>query len=221
MTVLAHIRNYEPAMPGVFVRFYAVGLALFLLPFTRGLFVSLTAPSLLLAVAIVLLFHRGWNRRTILWFAFIVVSSFFLEMAGVRSGRIFGTYAYGPGLAPLVNGTPLIIGFNWLLLVYASHDLAARAGITSPLIRVLTASLLMLLYDAVLEWVAPFMQMWQFEAGYAPLRNFAVWFAAALIYHTGFEVLGIRSDNRAARVLFGLQIFFFLLIGIYSQFFIR
>lgn len=219
MTALACIRSYENAMPGIFVRFYAVGLVLFSVPFTRGLFVSITALSLLLAIATVLLFHRTWNRRTILWFAFIVVSSFLLEMAGVRSGRIFGVYAYGPGLAPLLNGTPLIIGFNWLLLVYASHDLAARAAKTNPLQRILVGSLLMILYDGVLEWVAPFMRMWHFESGFAPFRNFAVWFAAALVYHSGFELLGIRSNNRPARVLFGLQIVFFLLIGLYAQLF--
>lgn len=221
MTVLARIRSYETAMPGVFVRFYTVGLALFLLPFTRELFISITSLSLLLAVATVLLFHRTWNRPTVLWFAFIVVSSFLLEMTGVSSGRIFGSYAYGPGLAPLVNGTPLIIGFNWLLLVYASHDIAARIAKTHPVFRVLVGSLLMIFYDAVLEWVAPSMQMWHFEAGYAPFRNFVVWFAAALVYHSGFEALGIRSDNRPARVLFGLQLVFFLLIGSYSQFFLK
>lgn len=206
-------------MPGLFVRFYAVGLLLFLLPCTRGLFISITSLSLLLAVTVVLLFHRDWNLRTVLWFGFIVVSSFLLEMAGVGSGHIFGSYAYGPGLAPLVHGTPLIIGFNWLLLVYASHDLASRIGRANPLVRIVAASLVMLLYDAVVEWVAPTMRMWHFGTGYAPLRNFAVWFVAGLFYQSGLEALGIRSDNRPARVLFGLQLLFFLSIGIFSHLF--
>lgn len=219
MTGSETIRLRESAMPRLFVRFYAVGLALWLLPATRGLFVAITTPSLLLTLAAALAFHRPWNRRTVLWFAFIVVSAFALEWAGVNSGRIFGAYAYGPGLAPLAGGTPLVIGLNWLWLVYASHDVAARVARHGALGRILAGSLVMIAYDVVLEWAAPEMDMWRFEAGYAPLRNFVVWFAAALFYHTGFEALGIRSDNRPARILFGVQALFFVLIGLASTLF--
>jgi len=62
--------------------------------------------------------------------------------------------------------------------------------------------------------------MWHFADGYPPLRNFAVWFGASLVYHTGFELFGIRSDNPPARFLFAVQLIFFLLIGIYSTLFI-
>lgn len=216
MTCIGYIRAKEGKIPAAFVRFYAVGLLLWLLPPTRGLFVAITSPSLLLSLATAFLFHRTWNRRTLLWFAFIVLSAFWLEWAGIHSGRIFGRYAYGPGLAPLVDGTPLIIGLNWLWLVYASHDLATRIG-RGPIFRIVSGSIAMVGYDLVMEWAAGPMQMWHFDGGYAPVRNFASWFAAALIYHSGFEVLAIRSNNRPARMLFGIQFAFFALIGLLSQ----
>lgn len=207
-------------MPAIFARFYAVGLLLWLLPPTRGLFVAITSPSLLLTVAAAFVFHRGWNRRTVVWFACIFVSAFVLEWAGVHNARIFGRYAYGPGLAPLVDGTPLIIGLNWLWLVYASHDLVARV-VHGPVLRVVAGSLVMVGYDLAMEWAAPAMRMWQFDGEYAPLRNFAVWFAVAVVYHSGFEALAIRSDNRPARILFGLQFAFFVAIGLMSLLFPR
>lgn len=210
-----NIAKYEPLMPMLFVRFYLVGLILFMLPFTRGLFISITAASLFLVIAAVLLFHTSWNTKTVLWFLFIVISSFLMESFGVRTGALFGQYTYERGLAPMIDHTPVIIGFNWLFLVYASHNIVDRFNLR-PWSRILCGSLLMIGYDVVLEWIAPFMQMWHFDSGYPPLRNFIVWFLAALLYHCGFEVLKIRSDNPPARILFGLQILFFLLIGLFS-----
>lgn len=218
MICVQHIRALEVRMPAIFARFYAVGLLLWLLPPTRGLFVAITSPALLLTVAAACVFHPSWNRRTVVWFACIFVSAFVLEWAGVHDDRIFGRYAYGPGLAPLIDGTPLIIGLNWLWLVYASHDLVARV-VRGPVFRVVAGSVAMVAYDLAMEWAAPAMRMWQFDGEYAPLRNFAVWFAVAVVYHSGFEALAIRSDNRPARVLFGLQFAFFIAIGLLSQLF--
>ena len=214
------INRFESKMPMVFVRFYAVGLLLFMLPYTRPLFISITSLSLLLTIAAVFYFHRQWNARTVLWFAFIAVSSFFLEMEGVHSGKLFGSYYYERGLAPLVSGTPLIIGLNWLFLVYGSHAIISRYS-NSPWIRIFLGSLLMIAYDVVLEWVAPAMRMWHFDGGYPSMQNFLVWFAAALVYHTGFVLFGIRTDNMPARALFLIQIAFFIIIGLFSLIFIK
>lgn len=214
------IGGNEATLRKVFLRFYAVGLALFLLPFTRSLFVSITSLSLLLVFAAAFVFNRDWRPATIAWFLFIVVSAFFLEWRGVASGNIFGSYAYGRGLAPLVDGTPLIIGFNWLFLVYASRNILMRWS-GSPLLRIVGGSAMMVVYDLVLEWAAPWMRMWSFAGGYPPLRNFAVWFAAALVYHTGMELLKVRGGNRAAESLFVIQFVFLFIVAFLSTLFIK
>lgn len=198
---------------GIVVRFYLVGLALYALPGTRPLFIALIPLSLLLALGFVLRFHRPWNARTILWFGFVAVSAFALEWAGVQTGAVFGEYRYGHGLAPLADGTPLIIGCNWLLLVYASHALVAP--LPAAWARIAAGSLLMVGYDLAAEWAAPAMQMWSFGA-YPPLRNFVAWFAAAIVYHAGFEWLRIPTENPPAGFLFVAQAVFLLLIGLCS-----
>ncbi|MCD8185627.1 MAG: carotenoid biosynthesis protein [Rikenellaceae bacterium] len=147
-------RPIERQMPALYLRFYAVGALLFMVPFTRSLFVSITSLSLLLVIASVFLFDKNRRGRQIGWGCFIVLSSFALEYLGVATGRIFGEYAYGRGLAPLVHGTPLIIGLNWLFLIYATHLIANRTCHTG-IGRVICASLFMVLYDVVVEWVAP------------------------------------------------------------------
>lgn len=220
MEVIDKIRRHESQMPLIFIRFYLVGLLLYMVPYTRELFVSVTSLSLFLTTAAVLVFHRDWGLRVILWFGFIVLSSFLLEMQGVASGELFGRYEYQRGLSPMINHTPVIIGLNWLFLVYASNNIVNRLN-SKAWTRVILGSLLMVCYDLVLEWVAPCMTMWSFEGGYPPLENFLMWFAAAMVYHSGFEVLKIKSNNPPARSLFWLQILFFVIIGTYSSIFIR
>jgi len=209
----------EKELPINFIRFYSVGLILFIIPFTRELFISITALSLLLVIGVILYYHQAWNIKTILFFAFIMVASFILEMKGTATGDIFGIYHYDRGLGFKVYNTPLIIGLNWLFLVYASHDIANRISDYPPL-RILIGALLMILYDLLLEWVAPYMQMWHFDSSYPPLQNFVTWFIAACIFHSGFEILHIHTDNKPARILFIIQAGFFVFIGVYSSLFI-
>lgn len=202
-------------MPLNFIRFYAVGLILFIIPFTRDFFIFLIPLSLLLVISVILYFHRVWNAKTIIYFAIIAIASFFFEMAGTTTGDIFGIYQYDKGLGTQVNHTPLIIGLNWLFLVYASHDISERF-LHKPVYRILLGSILMVLYDVIMEWVAPVMQMWHFETSYPPFQNFLAWFSAALVLHTGFELLKIRTCNLPARALFVIQMLFFVLVGLSS-----
>lgn len=202
-------------MPENFICFYAVGLVLFMLPFTRPLFITITPLTLLLVIGIILYFHKGWDLKTILFFAFIFISSFILEMKGTTTGKIFGEYYYARGLGLRINHTPLIIGLNWLFLVYASHDIAYRVS-RWPLLRIFIGTILMVLYDLLLEWVAPYMEMWYFMSDHPPLQNYVTWFITAFIFHCGFELLRIRTNNRSARMLFFIQALFFILLGIYS-----
>lgn len=191
-----------------------------MLPFTRGFFVSITSLSLLLVFATAFLFNRDWRPAVIGWFLLVVISSFFLEMEGVASGNIFGSYVYGRGLAPLVKGTPLIIGFNWLFLVYASRNIMTRLA-EGRLLRIAGGAGLMVVYDLVLEWAAPYMNMWSFSGGYPPFRNFAMWAAAALFYHAGMELLRVKGGNTAARYLFIVQFVFLFLVALFSTIFIK
>ncbi|MCC8034738.1 MAG: carotenoid biosynthesis protein [Rikenellaceae bacterium] len=210
----------EKLMPAAYIRFYTVGALLFILPFTRELFISITSASLLLVIVSVLWINRDRSPQQIIWGCFIVISSFFLEYYGVATGSIFGEYSYGRGLAPLVGGTPVIIGVNWLFLIYCTH-LIAKHICRTVAGKILCASGLMVLYDIVIEWVAPFMQMWSFAGGYPPPRNFAVWFAASMVYHTGFELFPLRYDNAPARALYAVQIFFFITVGTFSLIFLK
>ena len=201
----------EVKTPLLFGLFYSVGFILFALPFTREIFTDITAITLLLSIGVVFSFHKKWTAKTLVCFAAIIVAAFILEMLGVSTGKLFGTYQYDQSLGLKLFDTPLIIGLNWLFLVYASHDIAGHITQNS-LFKIICGAGLMVLYDLVLELVAPIMKMWHFDSFYPPLSNFVTWFVVALIFHSLVEFAKIKTDNRPARFLFWIQMGFFSFI---------
>ncbi len=210
----------EKEMPINFVRFYAVGLLLFLLPWTRSIFVTITPYTLLLVFAVVFYFHKKWDFKTIMVFSFIAVASYFLEVAGVSTDKIFGSYVYGSGLGLKIAETPLIIGLNWLFLVYSSHSIVS-IRLKNPFLKIITGAALMVLYDIIIEFVAPEMKMWKFSGYYPPVQNFISWFAAAVVFHTIVTFSGIKTNNKPARSLFIIQLSFFVILTIFITVFLK
>lgn len=210
----------EEELPKTFLRFYFVGLLLFIIPYTRELFFSITAFTLILVIACILFHHKEWNKSTVLVFAFIAFSSFFLEVAGVNLGVLFGEYQYDISLGLKLWNTPLIIGLNWVFLVYASQSIISRFT-NNAYLRIVGGASLMIGYDLILELAAPPMQMWHFKTFYPPVENFVTWFVAALFYHTLLVSFKISADNKSAGALFGIQMLFFAIISIFSLLFIQ
>lgn len=210
----------EEEIAKTFLRFYAVGLLLFMIPYTRMLFFSITAITLLLVISCIVYHFKRWNKSTVFVFAFIALSSFFLEVVGVNSGSLFGHYQYDISLGWKLWNTPLIIGLNWVFLVYASQSIVSE-WTHKAYLKIIGGASLMIAYDLIMELAAPHMQMWHFESFYPPLENFATWFVAGLFFHSLLVVFKISVANNAARALFWIQMLFFALISIFSLLFIR
>jgi len=202
------------------IGFYAVGLLLFAFPLTRGLFYIFSPLSLLLVILVVFLEHKKWNPKTVIWFSFVLTLTFLIEVIGVKTGIIFGSYQYDSGLGPKIAGTPLIIGVNWLFLLYATHDIVSRKTKNSMLI-IIFAALLMVGYDLIIELAALPMNLWHFKSFYPPLQNFIAWFVISIIFVDGFEFFKIKTNNQTARWLYFAQICFLGIIALYSFIFLR
>ena len=206
----------EKGTPYLFICLYLFGLLWFNLPFTRELFISSIPLTLLLVTAIVFYFHKEWNLKTIMVFTSIAASAFILELIGVSAGIPFGNYQYDRGLGWMLYNTPLVIGLNWLFLVYASQAIASKFSNNRLLIVLLGASL-MLCYDLILECVAPAMEMWHFTRSYPPMENFISWWVVGMIFQSIFVVSKINVVNNPARILFFIQMGFFGLIAILER----
>ena len=204
-------RNLVP----ILLIYFSVGVAGMILPVTRELFKALTPFSLLASLTLLLIHH---HRPTLtFWSAalFIFIAGIGIEAAGVATGLIFGTYSYGETLGPKIFHTPLMIGVNWLLLVYSSHTIVARY-VDHLYFRAVAAAALMVVYDVALEPAAIALDMWSWEGGAVPLQNYLAWFGIAFLFHlvAGRYRLYDR-ENKLAQPLFFIQMGFFIALDIW------
>ncbi len=203
---------------GFIITLYIVGVIGSALPLTRDFFIVLTPVILLISCALLLNFHIPvLDLKTSIVFIIIFLISYLAEVAGVSTGGIFGAYSYGRGLGLKLFDTPLLIGLNWVLLVYCTAAIFEKIP-AGHFGKITGASLLMVLYDLVMEQVAPRMDMWAFNDGFAPMRNYVSWFILALIFHSLVRFAGIRLTNKLAPVIFYCQGAFFIILFIIFKF---
>lgn len=203
------LRTKEKKVRLILIIFFTVGVLGFALPVTSNFFTHLTPFALLLSISALAVFHRTEQQKEFLiFFSLIFITGFLIEVAGVRSGLIFGNYVYGEGLGFKLLDTPVIIGINWLFLVYCT-GLIVSSMPGKVILRIISASLLMLIYDVVLEQIAPILDMWEFQGGSAPVLNYISWFIVSMIFHIVLRLTGIKFENRLAAFIFVLQLAFF------------
>jgi uncharacterized membrane protein len=210
-------RLKEKEIRKFFVIFYGVGVLGMVLPLTYPLFVVLIPFALLLSVGALMLFHSGAiDRKTVLCFGTIYLVGFVVEAIGVRTGMIFGTYRYGSGLGIKLFDTPLLIGINWLFMVYSSAAIVEKWRLPR-LLKIAAAASLMVVYDLVLEQSAPRLDMWHWQQEVIPLQNYGAWFVLSLLFQGLLPLWGVRIHNRLALLIMGCQILFFLLLFVLFQ----
>jgi putative membrane protein len=198
-----------------FIIFYIIGAAGILLPFTRDIFIFITPAAILVSFTAVMFYHQpGIDARSVIVFVVVYLASLSVEIAGVHTGFIFGIYTYGKGLGPKIFGTPLIIGINWLLLVYSANVIAGKLPVLN-ILKVLFSSTLLVVCDLVMEQVAPELKMWSFENDIVPLRNYISWFFLASLFGFLFYLAGIKPVNKIAPLIFCCQLIFFSVLYIF------
>lgn len=201
----------------LFVVFYTVGVAGIGMPLTQRFFIILIPFALLLSFIAILLFHKSLHSgNTRFVFFTIIFVSYLVEVVGVNSQIVFGKYVYGSGLGLKVFGTPLMIGINWAMLVYCSASIMERFRIPVVL-QIIFASVLMIIYDFVLEQVAPFLDMWYWNENSVPVQNYVVWFALSLIFHALVKWKKVKTVNPLASAIFVCQFLFFVAILIFIK----
>ncbi|MCH8554241.1 MAG: carotenoid biosynthesis protein [Schleiferiaceae bacterium] len=192
--------------------FHTVGVVGLLSPW-RELFISLTPYNLLLSALVLISGHRGDDLKLLVFFFVSALLSFFAEVVGVKTGLIFGEYAYGAGLGVHFLEVPLTIGLNWFMLTYSGAIIAWRFFNHKLIVAILTGFLLVF-FDILMEPVAPKLDYWAFGTGMAPLQNYIGWFivAFAILYSAG-DMLK-EASNRLAFPLIFIQTLFFITLNI-------
>ena len=188
---------------------YAVGLIGILLPLSRSLFLSLTPLMLAYSFLLVVIEEYGWVKRKIIPLIIILVGSFVAEYIGVNKGWLFGDYQYGTALGYKLEGVPIIIAFNWVMLCIASRsfvNLVVKNNVLSSLL----AAVLVTAFDFLLEPVAIRFGWWWWNAGEIPLFNYACWFGFAFLFQ--LMLYNPRITFRGYWIILIQAIFFWVLL---------
>jgi putative membrane protein len=197
--------------------FYIIGVAGIVFPPTFPVFIRLIPFAILLSAFLLLIFHAGKVRgKTIILFSLICLAGFLIEATGVSTGLVFGNYSYGRSLGIKILNTPLLIGLNWAMLVYMTASLTESFRIPL-LIRIIVPSLIMVLYDVVLEQVAAELGMWHWLNGHIPFRNYLAWFLLSLIFQIAVKISRTETRNRIAFTVLASQFCFFLIIAVFQK----
>jgi putative membrane protein len=148
----------------------------------------LFVPLLVFLFSVNLVYYINRYRNTpmlnifFLWTGIVFVTALAIEIAGEKTGIIFGHYRYTDLLSPKIFGVPIVIGLSWLNLVFGSVEITHRFFQTSWPIKAAAAALLMTGFDAVMEPAARALGFWYWQNYAIPVQNYIAWFAFAFIF---------------------------------------
>jgi bisanhydrobacterioruberin hydratase len=197
--------------------FYMVGIIFLSIEQTKVYIERLTPYTLLMNILLILIFHRPWTVRYILVYLFIAITGFLVEAAGVHTGLIFGDYQYGHVLGIKLFDSPLMIGINWLMLIYFVHHIMEKTKWPAWL-QISGGAMVMVFYDIILEPVAVRMNMWSWSGGIIPFQNYVAWFILSVTFFSLLHAFKVRQHNRIANGLFAIQAGFIFILNIIYRF---
>lgn len=184
----------------------------------KAWFIDATPLNLLVCLAVVI-----WNhsyRDSTYWKAVIMtgLAGLMVEMIGVQTGAIFGTYRYGETLGPKLFGAPILIAVNWILVMEMGIAIGSRRPGVPAFLQILIAGTIPVLLDVLIEPAAIRMGWWTWADGEPPLQNYLGWWFTGLLFATVRYWMGAWSPNLMALILLGIQAAFFSLLLFFPVF---
>jgi bisanhydrobacterioruberin hydratase len=197
---------------------FLVGIIGHLIDKTHDVMLWLT-PYTLLLMGMYVFYHtvKYSGYSIFIWSAATYIITFALESIGVYTGLIFGSYVYGETLGFSVLGVPLVIAYNWVLVILGAASLAYRFT-HIPFLFSLTTAILAVLFDIVLEPVAVSLDYWLWLEGKVPLQNYFAWFVIA--FFASFSLIKAKIKFRsstAVHYLMAQMIFFLTILSILDK----
>ncbi len=154
------------------------------------------------------------NKPLAIWLIAGFLFTMIIEILGVKSGLIFGNYYYGYVLGVKLFGVPVIIGINWIMIIWGGIGIGNIAG-SSIFSKSFLAAFMILVFDLILEPVAMKLSYWHWQGGIIPLKNYSIWFLIGFFLSFGYFRANIKIKTDLPIALFVIQIFFFILINLF------
>jgi putative membrane protein len=177
----------------------------------------MTPFALLLSTYLLAAYHNRYQLKEAVVFCSIFILGFCIEVIGVNTGLIFGDYSYGGALGIKLFSTPLLIGLNWLFLTYTATSISEIITRKAAL-QIIIAPSIMLIYDLILEQLAPKMDMWSWMAQSVPIQNYIAWWIIGFVFVSLIKFFKVKTRNPLAPLLFICQFLFFVIMLIAFNF---
>lgn len=210
-TTFVHLSWTDRLIARIWLVLFGGGVIAHLTPLLYPLTTYITDVLLFATNGIVLyrVHEESPSRERLFWLSVAATITFFIEVAGVATGDIFGNYHYGDTL--LIQGldVPFVIALNWAVLVLATTDFAARFT-RNPFWGASISALIIVAFDLAMEPVAVALNYWVWEDGFIPVQNYFAWFAIAWWLAFALFVMKLTTDSKILRIYFFIQLGFFL-----------
>lgn len=209
-----HIRTYRfPISLISLVIYYIVGITLLTTSEEKEEIIRLTPFTLIFTMVILLLNHMHQAKKLILPIGIIILLGFLVEVIGTCTGLPFGLYSYSDVLGIKLFNTPLVMGINWGMLVYAGtlffHPMKLPAW-SKP---ILTGALLVIL-DIFIEPFAIKWDLWQWLETVPPIQNYMSWAIIAMFFSWLLgKSLTPEMRNKMALPVLIIQFLFFVILS--------
>ncbi len=175
----------------------------------KDLFLLCTPLNLLISAALLFLNQKEFSLTFYIFCLVAFLTGLTVEWIGIHTGLLFGSYSYGDVLGIKISGVPLIIGINWLLLVFSVGVICNKIK-TNIFIKSLLGALLLVILDFFIEPVAVKYYFWSWYDTAPPIRNYTDWFIISFLLLLLFNKLEFNKTNPLAKALFLVQLVFFI-----------
>ncbi|MBC9812358.1 carotenoid biosynthesis protein [Crocinitomicaceae bacterium CZZ-1] len=209
-----HIRTYRfPISLICLVIYYIVGITLLTTSEDKEAIIRLTPFTLMFTTAVLLLNHVHWSKKLIFPIGIIILLGFLVEVVGTQTGLPFGLYSYSDVLGVKLFNTPLVMGINWGMLVYAGTLFIHPMKLPAWSKPVLTGALLVIL-DIFIEPFAIKWNLWQWLETVPPLQNYMSWAVIAMCFSWLLgKTLTPEMSNKMALPVLVIQFLFFVILA--------
>ncbi|MEY3835470.1 MAG: hypothetical protein RI989_898 [Bacteroidota bacterium] len=195
----------------VLVHFFGI-IGVYFLP---DWFLPATPITILVSAIVVFLRYEKYRSSRVIAFVVIAIISYLIEVYGVKTGNLFGTYTYGNNLGWKLFDVPLIIGVNWAVLIMVAQQLTTHyIEVNNRFLSAISVATIMTTFDLLLEVLAPQFDFWSFtNVNYAPFENFVAWFVVSFCFGL-YSYSHFRNPNKTAVLYGAAQLAFFMILGL-------
>ncbi|KLT65339.1 hypothetical protein AB669_16300 [Pedobacter sp. BMA] len=162
--------------------------------------------------AVIVFTYNADIKRLLLFVCGVFVCGFLVEVLGVHTGKIFGSYYYGNTLGYKIAAVPILMGINWVILIFSVGQMMKALKIRNSILASLLGALLLVIFDFFLEPVAMKFDYWQWDWHKIPFQNFIAWFIVSIILLKFYYALGLKQQHYIGVAMFLSQLIFFVVL---------